>query len=197
MSTTFAQLTADVLTIVKRPDLMADIVLHSKNAILKAHSADYWKQDLFESAFSFAQPAVLYTLDKTSLLSRWKKLSYLSTLDPSTMLRARDLEIIDVLLTRDSYGYLRDYVAYEAGSNLQIRCSDSPQYFNLGVYLYPDVTLQNPSWIVDNFEFAVVYEAARTLFKSIGYDAQSNSMESLVAEAMAEVRMADTALRGE
>jgi hypothetical protein len=67
--------------------------------------------------------------------------------------------------------------------------SGSDQYFNFGCYVYPDTTLQSPSWIADEFPFAIVYEAARTLFKTIGFDEQSASMEKLVAEAYAEIKV--------
>lgn len=197
MSKTLAELKADVLTIVKRPDLANDIELHTKNAILKAHSADYWKGDLLETAFTFAVSSVNYSLDKTSLIARWKKIKYLNTIDNNTLDIIRPLTPIDVMQFKDQYDYLKDYVFYEAGSNLQIRVGDGWKYFGLGVYIYPDTTLANPSWIADQFPFAIVYEAARTMFKTIGYDEQSTSMKELLAEAMAEVRMVGIPTIGE
>ncbi len=97
----------------------------------------------------------------------------------------------------DGYGYKEDYAYYLAGDLLQVRVSDSHQYFNVGVYLYPDTTLAAPSWIADQFPFAIQYEAARTLFKTIGYDEQSTAMERLLTEAMAEVRMVGIPTVGE
>lgn len=198
MPTTLNQLTADVLTIVKRADLAADITLHTKNAILKAHSADFWLKDLYENAFSFATPAVQYSLDYRTLVPRWKSLKYLNTIDPITGEVVRKLKPIPVEKFIDGYGYKRDYSFYLAGDLLQIRVSDSAQNFGFGAYLYPDTTLLSaPSWIADQFPYAIVYEAARTLFKLIGYQEQEASAEKLVAEAMAEVRMVGLATVGE
>ncbi len=84
MSTTLAQLKTDVLTIVKRADLATAVELHVKNAILKVHNADYWLPDLFETAFSFANPEVNYSLDYKALIPRWKKIKYLNTIDSTT-----------------------------------------------------------------------------------------------------------------
>lgn len=197
MPTSLAQLKADVLTIVKRPDLLDAIELHTKNAILKAHSADYWLPDLYENSFQFAVAATTYQLDVKTLVARWRKTKYLNVLDPITAEPTKKLTGILVEKFVDGYSELRDYVFYEAGGYLKIRASGQEQTYGFGCYLYPDTTLTVPSWIVDQFPFAVQYEAARTLFKSIGYDEQSASMEKLVAEAMAEVRMVGLATIGE
>jgi hypothetical protein len=189
MSKTLAELTADVLTIVKRPDLIADITLHTKNAILKAHSSDYYKKDMFEGAFSFASPAVVYSLDHKALFPRFRAWKYINVIDPVTLDITTPLKPIEVESFLDAYNYRRDYSFYLAGTFTQIRVSGQDQVFNGGVYLYPDVTLQTASWIADEVPFAIVYEAARTLFKSIGFDEQSAAMDKLVGEAYAEVKM--------
>lgn len=189
MSKTLNDLTNDVLTLVKRPDLMADITLHTKNAILKAHQADFYKQDMFESAFSFASAAVLYSLDHGVLISRFRKWKYINVIDPNTLDIVQPLEPIEVENFLDSYRYRKDYSFYLSGQFTQIRVSGQDQYFNFGCYLHPDLSLQSPSWIADNYSHAIVYEAARTMFKAIGFDEQSASMEKLVAEAYALVKM--------
>lgn len=197
MSKTLAQLKADVLTIVKRADLVDAIDLHTKNAILKAHSADYWMQDLFEFAFSFGTAAPTYSLEIRALIPLFRKMKYLNTIDQTSLDVIKALNGISPTNFLDAYGYKRDYSFYEAGVYIQIRCSDSPQYFNAGVYLLPDTTLAVPSWIADSYPYAIVYEAARTLFKSIGFDEQSAAMEKLVAEAMQMVREAGVPTIGE
>lgn len=189
MSTSLAQLQADVMTIVKRPDLVDAVALHIKNAILKVHSLDYWKPDLYENAFQFAVAATQYALDTKTLVSRWKKISYLNVIDPITGRVIKALKPIDILNTIDSYNTIKDYVFYEAGGFLQIRASGSETTYNFGAYLYPDVTLNTPSWIVQGVPSAIHYEAARTLFKTIGFDEQSSKMDTLFQEAMAQVRL--------
>jgi hypothetical protein len=187
-SATIASLSADLQTIVKRGDLAADGVLHLKNALLKAHTSDYYLKDIFETNFQFGQAAANYTLDYKQLIPRWRSIKYLEVVDPITLQTTKQLDGIPLEKWIDGYSYLRDYVYYLAGSNIQIRVSGRDTVFGVGCYLYPDTTLVAPSWIADEFPFAILYEAARTLFKVIGYDEQSSSMERLVAEAMAEVK---------
>lgn len=189
MAYTLNQLKADVLTIVKRPDLLSDIDLHTKNAILKVHQSDYYKQDLKEFAFSFGDAAPVYSLEIRSLVPRFRKMKYLNTIDQTTLDIIRPLDPFEPTNFLDQYGHKKDYVFYEAGDVIQIRVSDSPQYFGAGVYLYPDTTLlQQSSWIADALPMAIVYEAARTLFKAIGFDEQSAAMDKLGMEMLAEVK---------
>lgn len=197
MSTSLAELKADVLTIVKRPDLVDMVALHVKNAILKVHSSDFYLKDLYENSFTFAVAATQYQLDTKQLVSRWRKTKYLNILDETTGEVVKQLTPIVPEKFIDAYRELRDYVWYEAGGYLQIRASGQELIYGFGCYLYPDTNLVYPSWIADEFPYAIQYEAARTMFKAIGYDEQSNSMEKLVAEAIAEVKMVGLSTVGE
>lgn len=194
-SATLASLTTDVLEITKRPDL--NTVFHVKNALLKAHSSDYYLKDIFETNFQFNVPASIYQLDYKQLIPRFRSMKYLTIVDPVTLQFVREIHPIPLEKFMDGYGYIREDTYYLAGSNIQIRICDTSTIFGLGCYLYPDITLASPSWIADEFPFAVVYEAARTLFKTIGYDEQSASMERLLAEAMSEVKQTGITTKGE
>jgi hypothetical protein len=93
-------------------------------------------------------------------------------IDPITLDITQPLTPIEIENFLDTYGYKQDYSFYLAGQYTQIRVSGSDQYFNFGCYVYPDTTLQSPSWIADEFPFAIVYEAARTLLRQL--DLMSN-----------------------
>lgn len=194
---TLASLTQDIYAVTKRPDLASATQLHLKNALIKAHSADFFERDVFETNFQFATAASIYQLDYKALIPRFRSMKYLTVVDPVNLLFVREIDGIPVKKFRDGYGYIRTDVYYLAGSQIQIRLSDTAQVFGLGCYLYPDTTLASPSWIADEFPFAIIYEAARTLFRTIGYDEQSANMEKLVAEAMREVMMVGITTTGE
>ncbi len=196
MSATLASLIADVLLITKRPDLTST-PLHVKNALLKAHSSDYYLRDIQESNFVFSTPASIYNLDYKLMYPRWRSIKYLTVIDPITSEFVRKFNPISVEKFMDGYGYLRTDVYYIAGNLLQIRSADTAAVFGVGFYNYPDTTLAIPSWIADEYPLAIIYEAARTIFKSIGYDEQSASMERLVAEAMAMVQKTGITTQGE
>ena len=196
-SATLASLTQDIYAITKRPDLVTATQLHLKNALLKAHTVDFFERDVLETNFQFASPASIYQLDYKSLIPRFRGMKYLTIVDPLTLQFVRELTGIPVKKFMDGYGYIRTDVYYLAGSNIQIRLSDTSQVFGLGCYLYPDTTLATPSWIADEVPTAIIYEAARTLFRTIGFDEQSANMEKLVLEARQQVTMVGITTTGE
>ena len=194
---TLASLTADLYTITKRPDLVDATQIHLKNALIKAHGSDFYLRDIFETNFSFGLAASVYQLEYRALIPRFRTIKYLTTINPITLDFVRKLEGISIEKFMDGFGYLRSDSYYLAGNNLQIRVSDNSKVFGIGCYLYPDTTLVSPSWIADEIPFAIIYEAARTLFKSIGFDEQSSAMQGLVNEAYAQVRMVGLTTTGE
>jgi hypothetical protein len=197
MPQTLATLQADVLTIVKRADLSADILLHLKNAILNLHTSDYFLRDLAELSFKFSSPQPIYSLEYKSLIPRMRSIKYIHSADSITGAVIRQLCSIEPETFLNAYGAQKDYTFYQAGSNIQIRVSDKHDSFILGHYLYPDTTLTTQSWICEEFPQVVIYETARTLFKSIGYDEQSSSMQQLAAEGMRKIQMTGITTIGE
>jgi hypothetical protein len=60
--------------------------------------------------------------------------------------------------------------------------------------LQPDVTEAfYTSWIAQDHPYLLVYEAARTLFKTIGFDEQSAQMDRLVQEQFVILKQEVTA----
>lgn len=196
-SATLASLQTDLQSIIKRPDLFDDSALHIKNALLKAHTKDYWLKDIYETNFQFGTAAINYTLEPKTLIPLYRSMKYLTIIDPITEDVVRELKPLPVESWLDSYGYIKDYVWYVAGTNVQIRCSGQETIFGLGVYLYPDTTLATPSWIADEFPFVILYEAARTMFRLIGFDEQAASAERLVKEAMDDLVKTAITSKGE
>ena len=198
MPATINSLKDDLLnSILKRPDLADMSTLHIKNAILKAHSADFWIKDLFETNFAFGSKETVYTLYPETLIPRFRAMKYLNVIDPDTGWIVRKIEKIDVGQFLDPYSYIRDNVYYQAGNAMKIRVSAKYDTYGIGCFLFPDTTLTVPSWIADQYPFAILYEAARTMYKIIGKADESRSMELLVGEAMAEVKMSGIDIPGD
>lgn len=185
MSTSLASLVADVYTLTNRPDLVGETTLAVRNATLKAHRTDFYPKDLFETGivFDFAQP--VQSLEYKELIPRWRALKYLREYipgtDPSDGVTGDFYEIVTPDNVLDSYNINKENVCYMAGSELKVRTRSSAQYFLLGCYIYPDVTPENfRSWIADEHPSTIVYEAAATVFKTIGFDEQFSAYQSMV-----------------
>jgi len=198
MPATINSLKDDLLnSILKRPDLADMSTLHIKNAILKAHAADFWIRDLFETNFAFGAKDTVYTLYPETLIPRYRVVKYLNAIDPVTGFTIQPMKKIDVGQFLDGYNYIRDNSFYQAGNTLKIRVSAQYDTYGIGCFLFPDTTLTVPSWIADQYPFAILYEAARTMYKIIGKADESRSMELLVGEAMAEVKMSGIDIPGD
>jgi hypothetical protein len=195
--TTLTQLVEQINIHVKRPDLLDVMEAHAKNAILKLHTLDFWHRDLVEDTFAFTTPASVYQFEYKLLFPNLRKPKYLQTIDPISLEKCRDVTFIGVAESMDRYNRIKDYVSYLSGDTFQIRTSDKPTHFGLGYYKFPDVKLNTPSWIVEECEPAVVYEACRSIFLSIGLEERVRSMEKLYVEAYKMVVIAGVADIGE
>ena len=185
MSTSFASIVSDVYALTNRPDLVNETALAVKAATLKAHQFDDWIKDFTESSIQFSSADYYQTLDYKSVFPLWRKPKYIRKVDSSGN-PGNFLTYIPPEKVLDAYGANRTDVYYVAGANVQMRTLDQSQYFLVGFYSNPDVTSTGfKSWIADDHPFAITYEAAAIVFKTIGFDEQVATYRGMVQEQMA------------
>ena len=171
------------MTLTNRPDLVNETALAVKAATLKAHQSDDYIKDFAEYAVTFSSADFYQTMDYKSVIPLWRKPRYLRKHDGSAP--GKFLTYIEPEKVVDEFGASRQDIFYIAGANLQIRSSDSLQYLLVGAYINPIVTsVGYNSWVADDYPFAIVYEAAAIIFKTIGYDEQVPVYRNMVAEQM-------------
>ncbi len=180
---TFDELVAEVILQTNRPDLVGETKSAVKAATLKAHKTDFYSKDIFESGVEFGTSEFRQSLDYVSLFSNFRAFKYFRRVEDETDDVGAFIEIIAPEEILDSYGCNRTDIAYVAGRVLEIRSSVSFSKALLGAYVYPIVREDAYlSWVAEQSPFAIIYEAARVIFKAIGYDEQSAQFNSLVAE---------------
>jgi hypothetical protein len=164
-----SELQTEVYAITNRPDL-ADRTLSAIRAqTLKLHQADYFYKDLFESGVVFSTSNYLQQLEYRTLFPRWRSLKYIRKSDVNADPNGKILTVITPDQVVDDYSCNRNDVCYAAGEIINIRSSTDLQYIFLGCYLNPDVTLSGySSWIATDHPWAIIYNAAAQIFKSIG-----------------------------
>ena len=180
---TFDELVAEVYLITNRSDLVGETKSAVKAATLKAHKSDFYSKDIFEVGVEFTTAEFRQSFDYVTLLSNFRAFSYLRRVEDELDDTGTFFDIITPLELLDEYGKGRTDIAYVAGRVLEIRSSVTFSKALLGAYVLP-IVRENAylSWVAEQFPFAIVYEAARVLFKSIGYDEQSAAITRLVAE---------------
>lgn len=195
--TTFTELATDVYALTNRPDLVKETELAIRNATIKLHKTDFYFKDLFETGIQFTEADYLQSLNYKALIPTWRSLKYIRKYDPQSMTAGVVLENITTEQALDSYYQTRTDTVYGAGQVLQIRSSTKEAYYLLGCYRFPIVTVEGySSWIADEQPAAIINEAARVIFKTIGYDEQSATYEKLVSEELVLLKADNILING-
>jgi len=188
---TYSDLVADVITITDRPDLTDLTKLAVRHATLKAHKLDFFPKDIYETGIQWQIPAYIQSLEYRTLVPRWRALKYLRKYDFTTSpgTAGKLFEVITPELILDNYEFQRDNVCYLAGESLEIRSNTIDLYMLLACYRHPDTTEATyDSWIALDHSSAIVFEAARVVFKQTGFDEQATEMNALVTDEYALLR---------
>jgi|WetSurMetagenome_2_1015567.scaffolds.fasta_scaffold770774_1 hypothetical protein len=195
---TFTELCNDVYTITNRPELIDETKLAVKAATLTLHHTDFYYRDLLDSSIQFTSSEYVQQFDIKNLFPRFRALKYIRRFDNSGSGTTAELyKILTPTEVIDSYGNNRMGVAYVAGTMVNIKSSNLLQYAIIGMYLNPDITETGfTSWIATDHPYAIVYEAARLVFKQTGFDEQAAAFDKMVAEQVAEIRMSNIQAEG-
>lgn len=166
---TLNELRDEVYLITNRPDLADRTLSAVRSSTLKLHQMDFFAKDLFETGITFSTPSYLQQLEYRPLIPRWRALKYIRKTDAQQADNLPFLTVVSPELILDAYGQNRTDICYMGSEVINIRSSTELQYILLGCYVNPNVTaLGYSSWIATEFPFAVIYEAASEIFKSIG-----------------------------
>lgn len=188
----FSELVQEVLTITKRRDLQERTESAVRAATLKMHHSDFYYKDLHETAIQFTNELVIQNFLPTEIYPNFRKVKYLrfwrgdANGGPGLF-----LEPIQIENSLDLYQNFKNNVYYMAGQLLQIRCNPAVKRVLFAAYLHPVVTPEASykSWIAEEYPYAIIYEAARAIFRSISLTDQANAYEALTSEVLGEIKL--------
>jgi len=166
---TFAELLAEVYLITNRPDLINQTKSAIKAATLKMHGIDFFSKDIYETGVDLESEALIHSWDYVTLIPNFRSFSYVNRLIDSADTNGVPINILTPTDLLDEYGATKPNIAYVAGRSLEMRSQVAFRYLTIGVYVYPVVTeLNYVSWIADQFPYAIIYEAASKIWRSVG-----------------------------
>lgn len=217
---TFDELVQEVYTLTNRPDRVGETQVAIRAATLRSHHLDFFYKDIQEQYLTFATSDYYQQIALTSIFN-FRALSYMRKYYPgvvgdqtyqagqvpplqnigyypgNNLPDGREIKIITPTNVLDSYGMNKVDVAYIAGSTIQIKSGDQIQNILFGYYQNPDVTMQGyNSWIAREHPYAIVYDAASTIFKTIGYDEQVTFYNALVQQEQNQVILSNIQAEG-
>lgn len=189
----FSELRDEVALLVRRPDLTDRINSAIKAATLKVHHSDFYYKDLHEQSVEFTTPAYIQNFLPTDVFAQFRKAKYIRVWegDAATGTFGRFFQFIQVENSRDAYGCEKTDVFYQAGQLLQMRGRCQIDKILFGAYVHPVITPENEycSWIAKEMPWTIIYEAARTIFRSIGRDQEAGEMTQLFGEQLNLLKM--------
>lgn len=184
----FTELVDEVIAITKRPDLRTRTESAVRSSVLKAHTKDYFTKDIREAGVEFDAMNQVQSFIPKETYPRYRAPAYLRIYNTNSyelsggsvgnFLNKR--EIYDF---KDSYGYDETDIYYQAGNQLNLRASCQFQRILMGFYQFPVITESGfTSWIAEEYPYAIVFDAARDIFSSIGHTESAQSYAQLTAE---------------
>lgn len=172
----FTEVTSEVISIIKRPDKIADARREINNAIRfycldNKFARDFQEQSVVLDAAEYTQSFALSTL------TRFRTFRYIK--------RGGTLEYLDLLGEDEIFKQQNKCDKYYiAGENVNISMRKLAAALDVGYYKYPKVLTDagdnNTFWLLDMQPFMVIDRACATLFRNIG---DEKSMQAHAASA--------------
>lgn len=192
----FTELCDEVYTLTNRPDLIAETKMAVKAATLKAHQSDLFYKDIYEAGISFGSSEFIQTLEYRNVIPKYRQLKYIRKTDLAGT-PGNFITVITPTTALDKYGSAKEDVCYAAGEVIQIKSSTLLQYILFGCYVNPDITeLGYNSWIALDHPYAIIFEAAATVYKAIGQDDQATTFRNMVVEQLAMLKASNIEVEG-
>lgn len=195
---TYTELVEAVYSLTNRPEMVGETALAVQSATLKAHQSDFYTRDSVEKLLVLAEDSYIAQVD-LSVLVRYRAMRWLrkwdpAGFDPNTQLQTGTagefIEPIEPEMVIDSYGYTKANRWYVAGNFLNIRSNTSIRQVLMSYYQAPKVApvAQYSSWVADTVPFAIIFDAASTIFQLLGQNDQSRKYDTFVLEQLMMVR---------
>ena len=177
-----SDLIQEVYTLTGRSDRVAETISAVKAATLKAHRVDYFYKDVYENGIAFDNPEFYQQLVYRDLIPLWRAFKYIRYYDALGQAAGKFLTLVTPETVLDGvYKDEKQDVIYVAGAVLQLKLSSKQKYFLLGCYLNPNITEAGyNSWIALDHPYAIIYDAASTVFKAVGKDEEAATYKVLV-----------------
>lgn len=187
-------LITEVYSITGRPDRVSETLSGIKAATLKCHHSDYYTKDILETGLQFATSDYLQNWDYRNTVPYFRSAKYFRKYDVTVTPPVAGIALTKVVPENlfDSYGIEKADIWYSAGAFIQIKSSTQESTYLVGCYVNPIMTAsQYVSWISQDHPYAIIFEAAATVFKAIGKDEEAAAMRQLVAEQIAIIKMSN------
>ena len=183
---TLDELEQSVIKITKRPDQSARIRKAIKTATLKAHRKGFFARDLDRDLVVLSQAANSGVFDISTQFPLLRKiLAVYPVIDGKLQ---NPLTVVDADNLIGHFGTPKADIYYQSGEEINFHTSYAYQSFVVVAYNNPNVSdSAYSSWVANNYEDCITFEASRQVLASIGKEAEANSLEKNRNDSYAEL----------
>lgn len=183
----FDGMVADVISITNRPDLSDETALAVRTATVNCHLSDAYARDVQVSSIQLPAPVYATGLDISALFPKLRGLSLIQAMDvnyqPIEVTPESRMKVIELSDVYDSYGALRNNIAYIAGNQINIRSLVNSYGFFVTWFNLPEVKRDTyNSWIASIYPDAILYWAASIVLDTNGNEAKAAKLMRLTQE---------------
>lgn len=171
----FTEVVAEVLSMTKRPDKLAETRRAVNTCLTKACIGAEFSRDLVEETIAISSSEYVQSVDITTL-TRFRIWEYIRPYGAKKPLCPLD----GPLAVFDEEGCEKTDCYYLAGSNTVIRLSNLYSSLVVGYYQYPPVlTDASPDfWLLNIQPYMIINGAAAIIFRDIGDDGSARMKEA-------------------
>lgn len=182
----FSEICNEVVTITKRPDLVAETELAVRKATLKMHQLEHFPLDKVEVTKVLSPASNRFALSLEAF-PRFRGIQYIRDYTDDRLGKFfTQIEPDDVL---DMYNVEKQDTWYLAGNQLKFSAYAPVNKLIILYSTLPPVTLSEyGSWIAERVPYAIIDEAACTIFKMIGYEEAHQRYAALSAENQMQLK---------
>lgn len=186
MATNFATIVDEVHVITNRPDLVAETALAIKQATIKLHGLENWKEDIVEEEIEITPGEGVFEIDiRADLDYTFKKLLYMQKKS-----NGKFMTEIGATALFDDYNNMKTNIFYQVGTKLKGKIDTVETLILLGYVKAVDVAESTySSWIADLYSFMISTEAAIIILNGIGESSKVKLLQSLSKQHIALLDM--------
>lgn len=184
---THSEIIADIISLTNRPDLVAETDLALRTATRSAHLSDCYARDCQTTTIQLPDMTYVTQLDRVSLFPRLRSFSRVQLVDsnyfPIIFPPEQQIKIIELEDIFDSYGRVRNNVAYLAGTTMNIRTSILGSGFLITWFNVPALDSESfNSWIAEEYPELLIFWAASIVLGATGNESKAQTCMQLTQQ---------------
>lgn len=182
-TTLYSSIYDDIIALTARPDLVAETELALRSATRSIHNRAHFPRDAVTALVKLPNPAYQVAIDIQVTFPRFRAASTVRALDVEfNPMQQPEIELVEMGDIYDPiYRILRNDIAYQAGTTLNVRSSVAASGYLVEYFASPSVAPEEyNSWIAQLAPDSIIYQAASIVAGTNGNEEKARGWQASV-----------------